>query len=102
MERRKKMGKKSFKKEIKKMETPAGNLLFKAKVKSKRQKKQKDFETKSARLNLLLRPSIKKSIGKLATLERISTNELINRVLEKYTKLNLKNIDRYDKFYKEK
>lgn len=84
------------------METPAGNLLFKAKVQSKRQKKQKDFETKSARLNLLLKPSIKKSIGKLAALDRISTNELINRVLEKYTKANSKNIDRYDEFYKEK
>lgn len=96
------MGKKSFKKEIKKMETPAGNLLFKATVQSKRKKKQKDFETKSARLNLLLKPSIKKSIGKLAALDRLSTNELINRVLEKYTKANSKNIDRYDEFYKEK
>ena len=96
------MGKKSFKKEIKKMETPAGNLLFKAKVQSKRKKKQNDFETKSARLNLLIKPSIKKSIGKLAALDRISTNELINRVLEKYTKANSKNIDRYDEFYKEK
>ena len=96
------MGKKSFKKEIKKMETPAGNLLFKAKVKSKRQSNQRDFETKSARLNLLIKPGTKKSIGKLATIERISTNELINRVLEKYIKSNSKNIDRYDKFYKEK
>lgn len=96
------MGKKTFKKEIKKMETPAGNLLFKAKAKSRHQKKQNDFETKNARLNLLIKPSIKKSIGKLAALDRISTNELINRVLEKYTKANSENIDRYDEFYKEK
>lgn len=96
------MVKKSFKKEIKTRQTPAGNLLFKAKVKSKRKIRQKDFETKSARLNLLIKPSTKKSLGKLAALDRISTNELINRVLEKYTKLNSKNIDRYDEFYKEK
>lgn len=96
------MARKSFKKEIKKRETPAGKLLLKSKDKSKRKKKQKDFETKSARLNLLIKPGTKKSIGKLATIERISTNELINRVLEKYIKSNSKNIDRYDKFYKEK
>lgn len=96
------MGKKSFKKEIKTRQTPAGSLLFKAKVKSKRKIRKKDFETKSARLNLLIKPSTKKSLGKLATLDRISTNELINRVLEKYTKVNSKNIDRYDEFYKEK
>lgn len=96
------MVKKSFKKEIKNRETPAGNLLLKSRAKSEIQKKQKDFETKSARLNLLIKPSIKKSIGKLATLERVSTNQLINRVLEKYVKVNLKNIDRYDKFYEEK
>ena len=36
------MGKKTFKKEIKKMETPAGNLLFKAKAKSRHQKNQND------------------------------------------------------------
>ena len=96
------MARKSFKKEIKKRETPAGKLLLKSKDKSKRKKKQKDFEAKNARLNLLIKPSIKKSIGKLAALDRISTNELINRVLEKYTKANSENIDRYDEFYKEK
>lgn len=96
------MAKKSFKKEIKKRETPASKLLLKAKSKSKHKKKQKNFETKSARLNLLLKPSTKKTIGKLSTIDRVSTNELINRILEQYVKVRSKDIDRYDKFYREK
>ena len=95
------MAKKSFKKEIKKIETPASKLLLKAKSKSKHKKKQKNFETKSARLNLLLKPSIKKAIGKLSTIDRVSTNELINRILEKYAKVRSKDVDRYDKFYRD-
>lgn len=98
------MSKKSFKNEIKKRETPAGKLLLKSKAKSKNKSKKlrKDFEIKSARLNLLLKPSTKKSIGKLSAIDRVSSNELINRILNGYIKTRTKDLDRYDKFYREK
>ena len=98
------MSKKSFKNEIKKRETPAEELLLKSKAKSKNKSKkaQKNSETKSARLNLLLKPSTKKSIGKLSTIDRVSSNELINRILNGYIKTRTKDLDRYDKFYREK
>lgn len=93
-----KLVKKSFRNEIKKREVPASELLLKAKSK----KEQEDFETKTVRLNLLIKPSIKESIGKLATVDRISTNELVNRILQEYIKTRAQDVDRYDRFYVEK
>lgn len=43
-------------------------------------------ETKSDRLQLLIRPSVNKALAKEAKRQRISKNELINRILEAHTK----------------
>lgn len=42
-------------------------------------------ETKSKRLNLLLYPSLHNDIERLAEMQAIKANELINRVLREYT-----------------
>lgn len=46
----------------------------------------KEQETKSARLQLLIRPSTNKALAKEAKRRRISKNELINQILEEHTK----------------
>lgn len=43
-------------------------------------------ETKSDRLQLLIRPSVNKALAKEAKRQRISKNELINQILEAHTK----------------
>lgn len=43
-------------------------------------------ETKSRRLQLLIRPSTDKALTKEAKRKRISKNELINQILEAHTK----------------
>lgn len=43
-------------------------------------------ETKSKRLQLLIRPTTDKALAKEAKKRRISKNELINRILEEHTK----------------
>ena len=58
-------------------------------------------ETKSKRLNLLLRPTLHRDLGKLAQMERTSTNELINRVLTEYAEQNADKIQKYDEIFGE-
>lgn len=58
-------------------------------------------ETKSKRLNLLLRPTLHRDITKLSAMERISTNELINRVLSEYIEQNTDKIQKYDEIFGE-
>lgn len=48
--------------------------------------KAPEQETKSARLQLLIRPSTNKALAKEAKRRRISKNELINQILEEHTK----------------
>ena len=57
-------------------------------------------ETKSKRLNLLVKPSLYRNMEKIATMERISTNELINRVLESYVNSHSDTIERYNDTFK--
>ena len=58
-------------------------------------------EIKSKRLNLLIKPTLYKNIEKVATMERISTNELINRVLEQYSKDKSELIAKYNETFSE-
>ena len=53
-------------------------------------------ETKSKRFNLLIKPSTHKNIGKIATMQRVSTNELINKVLEEYAAAHKDKIEAYN------
>lgn len=61
-------------------------------------------ETKSKRLNLLIYPSIHENLERLAEMQAIKVNELINRVLKEYTELedSQKMIENHKKITKSK
>lgn len=58
-------------------------------------------ETKSVRVNLLLKPSTKAGIEKLAALDRSSMNALINDVLETYLQDREADLERYESFFEQ-
>lgn len=61
-------------------------------------------ETKSKRLNLLIYPSTHENLERLAEMQAIKVNELINRVLKEYTELedSQKMIENHKKITKSK
>lgn len=56
-------------------------------------------EVKSKRLNLLLKPSLFEKISKIATVDRTSVNDIVNRALEQYAQQKSDAIERYNSFY---
>ena len=62
---------------------------------------EEEQENKSKRLNLLIRPTLHRDLGKLSVMERVSTNELINRVLADYIEQNREKIQKYDEIFGE-
>jgi len=58
-------------------------------------------ETKSKRLNLLVKPSVLANFKKIATMEQTSVNDLINTLMESHITDNKERIDLYDKVFKE-
>lgn len=78
--------------------TPASQLLARA---NNTTDASEDKETKSIRLNLLIKPSTKKDLEKLATVDRTSINDLINRALEEYITTRAEDIAKYNSFYGE-
>jgi hypothetical protein len=59
-------------------------------------------ETKSKRLNLLIFPSIHEDMGKIARVDGVSVNELINKVLDDYRKERAAAIARYHTIWGDK
>lgn len=62
---------------------------------------EEEQENKSKRLNLLIRPSLHRDLGKLSAMERTSTNEMISRVLTDYVEKNADKIAKYDEIFGE-
>lgn len=59
-----------------------------------------DFETKSKRLNLLIKPSTYEAIDKIVYVNRLdSVNSLVNEMLEKYIIDHADDVKRYDEFF---
>lgn len=58
-------------------------------------------ERKSIRVNLLFKPSVKRNIEKLATMQQTSINDLISVVMEKYIEDNAEAINRYNSTFGE-
>ena len=56
-------------------------------------------ETKSKRLNLLIKPSTYNSLDKIAYARRESINGIINGLIEKYIEENTSDISRYNTFF---
>lgn len=60
-----------------------------------------DEETKSKRLNLLVKPSVYEQFKKVATMEQDSVNNLINNIMENVIEENKDKIELYDKVFKD-
>ena len=59
-----------------------------------------DSETKSKRLNLLIKPSTYEAIDKIVYVNRLdSVNSLVNEMLEKYIIDHADDVKRYDDFF---
>lgn len=58
-------------------------------------------ERKSIRVNLLFKPSVKRNIEKLATMQQTSINDLIGVVMEQYIEDNAEMINRYNSTFGE-
>lgn len=58
-------------------------------------------ELKSRRTAILLTPTIHVAMAKIATMKKVSFNEIVNQALTLYISMNEKTIARYDNFFGE-
>ena len=59
-----------------------------------------DSETKSKRLNLLIKPSTYEKLDKIIYINRLdSVNSLVNEMLEQYVTDHADDVKRYDDFF---
>lgn len=56
-------------------------------------------ETKSKRLNLLIKPSLLEDFNKVAFMERNSMNDIINTLIKSYCDAHREEINAYDKYF---
>lgn len=59
-------------------------------------------ETKSKRLNLLVRPGVLKEFAKIAHMQHTSVNDLLNRLMAEHNEKEASAIRQYDRLIKEK
>lgn len=62
-------------------------------------KQVKDTETKSKRLNLLVKPSVYEDFRKIATMEQESVNGLLNLLMEEVVNENKEQIELFNKIF---
>lgn len=91
------MAKRDFKSKIM-SDSPAAAFLT-GKPADPQPQQNPEKETKSVRVNLLLKPSTKSGIEKLATLDRSSMNALINDILEDYLQGRTADLEQYDTIF---
>ncbi|NTU69133.1 MAG: hypothetical protein HGB02_09725 [Chlorobiaceae bacterium] len=63
---------------------------------------RKTDETKSKRLNLLIRPGVLKQFAKIAYMQQTSVNDLINRLIAEHNEKEAGTIRQYDRLFKDK
>ena len=95
--------KKSFKDSIQTAASPANAFISEAlaEMENTSDHAAEIKENKSARINLLFRPSTKKNIEKLAFIHHTSTNDFINTIMDEYIANHAADIERYDSFFSE-
>jgi hypothetical protein len=64
--------------------------------------KRRQEETKSKRLNLLVRPGVLKEFAKIAHMQHTSVNDLLNRLMAEHNEKEAAAIRQYDRLFKEK
>ena len=62
----------------------------------------KQKETKSKRLNLLIRPSLLKEFAKVAYMQQTSVNDLINQLIAEHVGKKSETITEYDRLFKDR
>ena len=58
-------------------------------------------EKRDARANLLFTKTTKTNLEKIATIDRTSVNDIVNKLLEDYLETRQSDIARYDEFFKD-
>ena len=58
-------------------------------------------EKRDARANLLFTKTTKANLEKIATIDRTSVNDIVNKLLEDYLETRQSDIARYDEFFKD-
>lgn len=91
------MAKKTFKSEVQQPRPAAASFISKPEAEGN----PEGAELKSKRLNLLLKPSIFTGIDKIATMQRLSVNEVINQALGEYAEAHADLIAKYDEVWKD-
>ena len=89
--------KKTFKSEVQQPRPAAASFISKPEAEGN----PEGVELKSKRLNLLLKPSIFIGIDKIATMQRLSVNEVINQVLGEYAEAHSDLIAKYNDVFGE-
>ena len=84
------------------IENPALQFISNAETTSREQKQATDQQTKSKRLNLLLRPALLEDLKKIAAMRQTSVNDLINTVLAEFTEHETDQIEKYDSVFGKK
>lgn len=90
--------KKTFKTSVQESTSPASAFIS---APSEETASETKTEKKTARVNLLFRPSTMRDIKKLAYLNKTSINDFINTVLDDYIEAHQEDIDRYNDFFNE-
>lgn len=95
------MGKKTFRDNLLKESSPASKFITEPAESSEYDdnqtaNEQPVKETKSVRVNLLFKPSIKSDMDKLAVMNRSSLNNLMNDIAAEYIRAHRDDLDRYD------
>lgn len=93
------MAKKSFKTAVAK-ENPAVSYISAPEVQPEI-RSSVEAETKSKRLNLLIRPSVYRQIEKIAAMQRTSPNDLINTILAEYADRERDTVEKYNDIFGE-
>lgn len=57
--------------------------------------------TRTERLGLLTEPKTRKDLGKIATINRTSVNNVVNDAIQEYIRNHREDIDRYNSFFGE-
>lgn len=94
------MGKRGSFKDSVNATSPAAELLKKSETAAESKAAPKT-ETKTARVNLLFRPSLKQNLEKLAQMKRTSFNDLMNTMAAEYVEAHQDEIDKFNEFFGE-
>lgn len=84
---------KSFKASMEKQQQAAVSY-FTEDVKQDQAQPVEEYKTK--RVNLLLRPSVHEQCNKVAYMQKVSFNDLVNTALEEYAHAHSDLVDKYD------